>query len=469
MKNMNQKLKEFKIKYKNKKVVIMGLGINGGGLGAATFFAKIGSNVLVTDLKTEEELKSSIKKLEKFGNIDFILGEHRENDFKNADLIIKNPGVRNTSKYLKIAEENKIKITTDIGIFFELCENKIIGITGSKGKSTTTKLITEILETQYKVYSGGNNRISVFNILEKLKQNDLVVLELSSWQLEILKNIKISPYVSIITNIEEDHLDTYDNSLQKYANAKFEIIKYQNKDDFAILNKSSNNLKKYILEKKKINSNVLYFGKNLKNLNVYFDKENFIFKDKKVDKISNFNAIGEFNLMNALPAIAVANIFKIKQENLKNIFKNFKTPAGRLEIIKKYKGITFINDTTATSPIGATQALKTINNPIVLIAGGKDKDLDFREYVNLAIEKVKYFVLFEGTATDKILKILKQNKIKEDKFCFVKNMKDAVKIAYKKCNKNDVLLLSPAAASFPTFKNEFDRGDQFAKYVKNIK
>lgn len=466
---MNSKLSKFKKEYKNKKVVVMGLGLNGGGLGAATFFAKMGANVVVTDLKTEEELKPSVKKLEKFENIEFVLGKHRESDFKNADLIIKNPGVRNTSKYLKIAEENKVEINTDIGIFFKLCENKIIGVTGSKGKSTTTKLIVELLQTQYKVVTGGNNRISVLSILEKLKKDELVVLELSSWQLEILQNIKISPNIAVITNIEEDHFDTYDDSIQKYANAKFEIIKHQNENDFAILNKSSQNLKKYILDKKKINSNILYFGKDLKNLDIYFDKENFYFKDKKIDKISNFNLLGEFNLMNALPAIAVAKLLNIKQENIKKVLKNYKAPSGRLEIIKKYKGITFINDTTATSPIGATQALKSINDKIVLICGGKDKDLDYTEYTKLAIKKVKYFILFKGTATDKILKIFEKNKIKEDRYCFVDNMKDAVKIAYDKCKENDVLLLSPAAASFPTFKNEFDRGDQFIKFVNKIK
>lgn len=467
---MNQKLKEFKKQYKNKKVVIMGLGLNGGGVGSAKFFSKLGANVLITDLKTKQDLSKSIKKLEKFGNIDYVLGEHRESDFKDADLIIKNPGVRNTSKFLKIAVDNNVKINTDIGIFFELCENKIIGITGSKGKSTTTKLIVELLQTQYKVVTGGNNRISVLSILEKLKTDELVVLELSSWQLEILDTVKKSPQISIITNIEEDHLDTYENSVQKYADAKFEIIKHQTKDDVAILNKSSSNLKKCIIDNYKINSKTIYFGKDKTN-NAFIDKDKniFIFNKEEIDNISNFKLLGEHNLMNALPAISVAKILGISSLNIKKALKNFKAPEGRIEIIREYKGIKMINDTTATSPIGAIQALSSIKEPIVLIAGGKDKDLDYSDFVKLALQKVKYFVLFNGTATDKIIELFKKYNISNDKYCFIETMKDAVKVAYNKCAKGDALLLSPSAASFPTFKNEFDRGDQFIKNIKKIK
>ncbi len=467
---MNQKLKEFKKQYKNKKVVVMGLGLNGGGVGSAKFFAKLGANVLITDLKTKQDLSKSIKKLDKFGNIDYVLGEHRESDFKNADLIIKNPGVRNTSKFLKIAVDNNIKINTDIGIFFELCENKIIGVTGSKGKSTTTKLIVELLQTQYNVVTGGNNRISVLSILEKLKQDELVVLELSSWQLEILDTVKKSPQISVITNIEEDHLDTYENSVQKYADAKFEIVKHQTKEDVSIMNKSSSNLKKCIIDSHKINSKTIFFGKEKTNdVFVDHDKNKFIFKKEEIDDISNFKLLGEHNLMNALPAISVAKILEIKPLNIKKVLKSFKAPEGRIEIIREYKGIKMINDTTATSPIGATQALNSIKEPIVLIAGGKDKDLDYSDFVKLALQKVKYFVLFNGTATDKILELFKNNKISNNKYCFVETMKDAVRIAYNKCSKGDALLLSPAAASFPTFKNEFDRGDQFIKNIKKIK
>jgi len=452
---MNQKLKEFKEEYKNKKVVIMGLGLNGGGLGSAKFFAKLGANVLITDLKTKEDLYKTIKKLEKFGNIDYVLGEHREIDFKSADLIIKNPGVRNTSKFLKIAVDNNVKINTDIGIFFELCENKIIGVTGSKGKSTTTKLIVELLETQYSVKTAGNNRISVLSVLEKLKKDELVVLELSSWQLEILEAVKKSPQISIITNIEEDHLDSYDDSMQNYANAKKLILDYQKTGDYCILNSASENLNKCVIKNLKTKANIIFFGK---------EKNNIIEENLKL--------FGDHNKMNAKAAVEVANILNIKKQNIIKILKNFKAPEGRIELIREYKEIKFINDTTATSPIGAVQALKSIDRPIVLIAGGKDKDLDYTEFVKLMLQKVKYLVMFKGTATDKILSLLQSNNPPtggQGSVPLVDTMSEAVKLAYSKCKKGDVLLLSPAAASFPTFKNEFDRGDQFIKNVKKIK
>jgi len=176
--------------------------------------------------------------------------------------------------------------------------------------------------------------------------------------------------------------------------------------------------------------------------------------------------------MNAKAAVEVANILNIKKQNIIKILKNFKAPEGRIELIREYKGIKFINDTTATSPIGAVQALKSIDRPIVLIAGGKDKDLDYTEFVKLMLQKVKYLVMFRGTATDKILTLLQSSNPPiggQGGISLVDTMSEAVKIAYSKCEKGDVLLLSPAAASFPTFKNEFDRGDQFIKNVKKIK
>ena len=452
---MNQKYLDYKKKYENKKVVIMGLGLHGGGIGSARFFSELGSNVVVTDLKTEEELNSSIEKLKDCKNIEYVLGGHREEDFKNSDLIIKNPGVRDTSTFLKLAIENNIEIDTDIGIFFSICENEIIGITGTKGKSTTTKLITELLETKYNVVAGGNYRVSVLDIQKELKKDDVIILELSSWQLEGLEKHKLSPHISVLTNLFEDHLNTYDNSMQNYANAKNIIFRFQKENDFSIINSDNENTFKY------------FNFDNLKSNKIYFSKKNI-----ENNLLKNFKLFGNHNLENLAAAISVAKIMNIEDKNIEKVLENFKAPEGRQELVREINGIKFINDTTATSPSGAIQALNSVKGKIILMAGGVDKNLDYKEFGELIIEKfnkkeLKNLVLFKNsftTATDKILNIID----KKVEYEFADSMEDAISKAYKNAANGDSILLSPGGASFGMFQHEFDRGEQFNNIVKSL-
>lgn len=464
---------EFKNKYKNKNILIMGLGLNGGGVGSAKFFSKLGANVLITDLKQKKDLLPSIKQLKGCKNIKYILGRHREEDFKTADLIIKNPGVRNNSKFLKIAADNNVEIDTDIGIFFELCNNKIIGITGSKGKSTTTKLISEILKTKYRVFVGGNYRLSVLDMLYDLEEKDIVVLELSSWQLEGLEQHKKSPYISVLTNLYEDHLNTYNNSMQEYADAKSIIFKFQNKKDFAIINSDNDNIFKYF-NLNKIKSNKILFGRNKKFINKStLNRTHFLFNNKNILNINDNKLLGDHNIQNIMAAIAVVKIMKVSNINIKHTIKNFKMPEGRQELIREFKGIKFINDTTATSPTGTIQAINSFNKNIILIAGGVDKNLDYKNLCKILIQKynkkeLKCLILLKDnftTTTNKILNII-DNKVK---YYLVTSMKNAVNKAYSNAKNGDVIILSPGGASFGMFKNEFDRGEQFNKEVKKLK
>lgn len=468
---MNLKYINFKEKYKNKKVVIMGLGLHGGGVGSAKFFSDLGANVLVTDLKTEKELEPSIQKLKDCKNIEYVLGNHRESDFINADLIIKNPGVRNTSTYLKIAIDNNRDIDTDIGIFFELCENKIIGITGTKGKSTTTKLITECLNKKYKVVTGGNYRISVLEMLNDLKEDNIVVLELSSWQLEGLEKHKASPHISVLTNLFEDHLNTYNNSMQEYADAKSLIFKFQNSEDYRIVNSDNENIEKYF-DFKNLKAKGIYFGTNRVYDNSTIQNENFVFNGEVITNINNFKLQGKHNLENVLAAISVAKIMEIDNKDIETALLEFKTLEGRQELIRELNGIKFINDTTATSPIGVIQALNSIKSNIILIAGGVDKNLDYKELGELIVNKyknkeIKHLILFKNeftTATNKLLDIIKD----QIEYEFAASMEEAVAKAYKVAEKGDFVLLSPSGASFGMFQHEFDRGEKFNNEVKKL-
>ena len=230
-------IKGMKTDYRDKKVTVMGLGLQGSGVAAAQFFARRGAFVIVTDIKTKDKLADSLLKLKEFKNITYVLGQHRPEDFKNANLVIKGPGVPNNSKYLDIARANKIPIDTEAGIFIANATNPIIGITGTRGKTTTTHLVYEILKLYgRKALLGGNiSGKPLLGMLDKAKKDTLLVLELSSFQLEGMLPHKKSPHISIITNFGADHLNRY-KDLDSYHKSKEAIVCYQQKDDFAVLN-----------------------------------------------------------------------------------------------------------------------------------------------------------------------------------------------------------------------------------------
>lgn len=408
--------------FKNKKITIFGLGVLGGGVGSAEFFAKIGAKVTVTDIKKEEELFDSIKKLKKY-KINFVLGRHRKEDFINADIIIKNPAIPSASPYLEIAKKNKVKIDTDIGIFFELCKNPVIGITGSKGKSTTAALIYNVLKKKFRnVLLGGNIGVSVLNLLFNIKKDSLVVLELSSWQLEGLLPHKKSPHIAVFTNIFPEHLNRY-KSFEDYFEAKKIIFKFQKKDDYLILNE---NLKKYNFKTK---SKIIYFDGKSENA-----------------------------------ARIIGEIYKIRPKDIEKAIKEFKGLPGRREFVGEFLGIKFVNDTCATHPEAVIFSLKKIKeempqSQIILIAGGEDKNLDFSNFNKEIPELVKKMILLPGSV---------EKKIEGDFMIKAESLREAVEKAVKLAKEGDIIILSPGAASFNLFKNEFDRGEKFKEAIKEI-
>ncbi|OWK27060.1 MAG: UDP-N-acetylmuramoylalanine--D-glutamate ligase [Parcubacteria group bacterium GW2011_GWA2_38_13b] len=463
--------------FKNKRITVVGLGLLGGGVGAARFFCENGARVTVTDLKTENELQESIQQLNKF-KINYVLGGHREEDFINADLVIYGPGVRLNSPYLKIARENNVKLDTDIGIFFNNCPCPIIGITGTKGKSTMTTLVYELLKSlpfdrqgKYKkIFLGGNIQKSVLEILPKLNKKSLVVLELSSWQLEGLARHRKSPDTAIVTNILPDHLNTYD-SFNKYFSAKKNIYKYQRPEDFLILNYDDKKLRR--ISRKSVKGNILYysFDENSRDFTAYVKNGDIFYKDHFIYRVKNLKIEGEHNLRHILGALTAISRYNVLLPKIRRVISNFKGIPGRLEKIIQKNGIEYINDTTATNPDAVVEALKTkggdgSQKKIVLICGGVDKNLDsYRRLAKYIKKFVKNIILLPGTASEKLKKelvLLKTNVpiIEAD------NINTAVKNAIFCAVKNDVVIFSPGAASFNLFKNEFDRGDKFIASIK---
>ncbi len=434
--------------FKNKKILIMGLGLNGGGVSSAKFFYNQGAHVLVTDLKTNFQLEESLKKLKKI-KAEYILGKHREDDFKTADIIIKNPDVSNSSPYLEIARKHNVPIETPTSLFLKTTKSFVIGITGTKGKSTTSALIYNLLKSKYKkVFLAGNIGLSPFEIIEKAKKDSYVVLELSSFELE---NLKQSPNIAVITNILPDHLNRY-RDMSEYADSKKIIFKYQNKKDHLILNQEDLILKNFA---KEAVSKVIFFSAK---------------EIEKSVKKDNFKLIGRHNLSNLAAAVSVAKILKIPVLKINKAIKSFKGVPNRQEFIRNFRGVRYYNDTAATMPDAVIAAIDAFSaefpdSKIILICGGQNKGLSFVE-VSLKIkEKVSEIILFPGTASDMIMREL-------DGFAKVHkvlSMQEAVETSSKISNKGDIVILSPGAASFNMFKNEFDRGNQFIKEVKNLK
>lgn len=466
------KIKDFK----DKKVTIIGLGLHNGGVGAAKFFSRANAKVLVTDLRSREELAESIEKLKK-ESIKYVLGQHRPEDFINTDLVIQNPAVKSKSKYLEIARENKVPIETDIGIFFELCPAPIIGITGSRGKSTVSALTARFLKRKYsEVILAGNIRTSVLTKLKKIDKNSIVVLELSSWQLAGLKSHKKSPYCAAITNIMPDHLNRY-KDMEYYIRDKKKIFKWQKSKNYLILNYDDEKVREFSQEAK---SQILYYSQENKKESdfqgSFINDGKIYFNSEEICSLKEIRLKGKHNVSNVLAAITIAKLHDVSNKSIQKTLSKFKGIEGRLEFIKSVNGIKYINDTTSTIPEACLAALDSFpKRNIILIAGGADKNLEFKKLAEVVVKRVKAIILLKGSATDKIKEeIEKELKLKNQRIEIIgplDNMEEAVMESTEQAKKFDeaIVLLSPACASFGIFRHEFERGEKFNEAVALLK
>ncbi len=440
-KNMKY-LDQAKSLYQNKKVLILGLGINQGGLGVTKFFARAGAEVKVTDLKSEVELKNSLDALKQFSGITYSLGEHKFEDIDWADIVLRNPGVKPDNKFLLYAREKNKQVEMDLGIFLQFISPKqIIGVTGTKGKSTTASLIYDVLKTQKNVVLAGNIGKSIFDLLEVVDENSWIILELSSFQLQSLEVHEISPHISVITNIYEDHLN-YHGTMEEYIQAKRAITAYQSKDDFLFISSTD-----------KVTSSP-EFKKDLKAKIIYFSSS---------DILADFKPTlpGEHNRVNMAAALKVVELLGVDTATALEQMKKFTGVEFRLQLIKDKDGIKIYNDSAATNPSATIEAIKSLPNSI-LIAGGVNKDLSYIELAEIIDEKIKAVFFLEGDATEELRGLIKDsNKIMGT----YNNLPDLVKDVLEFAKVGDTILFSPAAASFNLFQNEFDRGRVFNQVI----
>jgi len=446
----------------------MGYGLNrhGSGVAASLYLAKQGAKVTITDLRTAEQLAKTLPLLDSYP-VQWQLGYHVETAFKEADLIVKNPGVRRDSSYLQHGKP----ILTDISLFLEQNRNPLVAVTGSKGKSSVVSALHYALSKDEPSYLGGNITVSPLSFLVKLNGSEPVVLELSSWQLGDLlltNQPKVKAKLAILTNLMPDHQNYYHNDMQAYAEDKAQIFSGQNKDDYAILNyndewtpffkdKISGRLAYVSLSKPKDNlDNILYADGNewVLNHNGY---------EERVAKPNPTTAILPINLMIAALALVLYKGYSLTEALTK--LKDFGGVPHRCEFIKEIKGVKYYNDSAATIPqatlasAGNFEAAK-----LHLILGGSDKELDFTSLMPL-LKEVKGLYLLAGNATDKLILLLNKSGLSYNVF---NNMAAAVMAARGAAISGDSVLLSPAATSFGMFANEFARGEAFVEAMEGI-
>ncbi len=432
--------------FKDKRVLILGLGLNDGGVGSARFFARHGASVKVTDLKSREVLKSSLDKLADYPQIEYTLGEHKYEDIDWADIIIRNPALRTDNEYRVYAEKSGKPVETDVGIFLQFVEpSQMIGITGTKGKSTTSSLIWQAVLDKFKnVILAGNIGKSVLNSLDYIDAETQVVLELSSFQLEAFTKHHVSPHIAVITNILPDHLNYY-SSMDEYSEAKKVIGLYQSSDDFLFIQKDDPMV------------DTSQFLNGIKSQVIRFSK---------ADLPDDFEPtlLGDHNLANYAAALKVALQLGLNEEQALESMNQFEGADFRLQLVKKINGIKIYNDSASTMPDSTIRALEAIKSPI-LIVGGMDKGLPYEKLAHEIDRRVKAVYFIDGTATEKLRPLLQHRNIIRSIYTDFDSLFKDLKLELK---DGDTVLFSPAATSFNFFQNEFDRGRKFNQSVERF-
>jgi UDP-N-acetylmuramoylalanine--D-glutamate ligase len=453
--------KEF---FVGKKVLVMGLGRFGGGVDVAKFACSAGAQVTITDLASADCLRDSIEQLREYPQIEYHLGSHTTSDFEQADIVIVNPAVPPNNKFVKLAQQRNKSVTSQMNIFFELCPALIIGITGANGKSTTAALTAHLLKAgaeqegfKYSnVWLSGNiGNEPLLTVIDEISPTDLVVLELSSFQIEQLAQIEKAPQVALLTNLTPNHLDRY-GTFANYCAAKEDIFKLQQQNEnelaVSILNAEDEIGTEWFEKYKKDKGRTCI---------------RFLTDDVSGEIREQFGLPGRANLSNLAAAIAIARYFGVKEEWIKNCLSEFRGLPHRLEFVAEIDGVKWYNDSKATTPQGAITALEAFEQPRIIIAGGYDKNIPFDELGDKIAKEARAAILMGQTA-EKIAAAIRACPDDQAKIEIVGSLAEAVEEAKQLASSGDVVLLSPACASYDMFDNFEHRGREFITLVKEI-
>lgn len=465
MEYVNEKLIEFNNYLKGRKVAVIGLGVSNVPL--IDYLRKYKAQVTVFDKRTIDNIdKSIMDKVVEYG-MEFSIGNDYLSKLKGFDLIFRSPSCLPTTKELAAEAERGALVTTEIEMCVELCPGTVIGVTGSDGKTTTTTLIHEIIKAKgYNCFLGGNIGTPLFTRVNEMTPDDIVILEMSSFQ---LMEMSISPSISVITNITPNHLD-YHKDLEEYIEAKKNIFKYQSENDILVLNYDNPITHEFAKEAK---GKVIFFSDQVKLNNGYIvDEDKIKFCENKLRKhilnVKDTPLIGKHNYQNICAALAATRTL-VDEETAKKVISKFTGVHHRLELVKETnKRVRWYNDSASSSPTRTISGLNAFDKKVILIAGGYDKNLDYTPIAKPIVDKVKTLILM-GATKNKIYKAVTneldaQNKKLDIYEAF--SLEEAIDIANEVSAPEDVVLFSPASASFDMFKNAYDRGDKFRSAVQ---
>lgn len=444
--------------FKGKKVLVVGLGLFGGGVGAVRFFLRKGAQVTVTDLKPEEELREAVDALSGLP-VRFVLGGHEVKDFVSSDLVVPGPAVPPDSPYLKAAEDAGVPIIWRDNLIFLLCRSRIVGVTGSNGKSTTTALLGEILRIKDpRVLVGGNLGGSLLDEVESLPQDVPLVLELSSFQLESLKHIRRSPQVAVVLNLSPDHLDRH-KTFEAYLDAKRNIVRFQGPDDLAVLNRDDPLVWSWADESE---GRVVGFSARGEVEGVFLRGDEVLAEGRFLFKRDDLHLPGLHNLYNAMAASAAALALGAGPEVVREGVRRFRGLEHRLEFVREVGGVRYYNDSKATTPEATVAALRAFEGNVVLIAGGYDKGLPLEKLADEISSRTKMVLLLGGTGL-KLAELIRGPRLK-----LCSSLEEALEEASRSAVPGDVVLLSPASASYDMFRNYEERGKKFKELVLEL-
>jgi len=431
----------FEHDFTGKRVLIFGLGTQGRGVGDAKAFAQIGAKVTVSDRQNASNLKASLEKLQAYP-ISYHLGQEPTPDLLDHDAIIRNASVPYNHSFLLQARKRGLPIYEDACLFFSYAKpKKVVAITGTRGKTTTSHLILLMLQKTKKAVLAGNAvPVASLELLSQFDSSTYYVFELSSWQLQAFHDSKLSPPLSLITNLYPDHL--LDRSFSEYIHDKTAIFAYQKPDDTVFFYRH--------------NKKLISLASSVPGQLSYFD-ESDLPQDWPV------NLVGPHNRANAAAALALARHLKLPESSIKSTLESFTPPPFRLQILGKIQGRTIINDTTSTTPIATIAALKTYPNS-VLIIGGTSKNLPLKPLAQAVNTLAASVILLPGTGTQELKSLLTHPQVLGPFSQLSQAFSEAIKVS----KPNQKILFSPAFASFGQFVNEFDRGEQFNQLFQSL-
>ncbi len=449
-------MQDYRAYFRGKKITVLGLGLLGRGIGDVAFLAECGAELIVTDLKSKEVLSESVSKLGAFPSIRYVLGEHCMEDFEDCDMVLVAAGVPLDSPYVAHAREWGVRITQSAALFVELSGIPIIGITGTRGKSTVTHMIHHALTeaTGEKVLLGGNVRgVSNLQLLKEVKEDSLAVMELDSWQLQGFGWANISPQIAVFTNFMEDHMNYYHGDIEQYFADKAQIFIHQIESGVFITTPE-------VFERARAFA---------KGKNITLGQEVVLVDDSTLPDELLLRVPGTHNRENAALAFEALKATGLTEEEALTGLATFRGVEGRLEYLGDVHSVRVYNDNNATTPQATLVGIKAVasGKNVILIAGGAYKEVNPNILVESIQEHCKNVILLPGTGTDALIRLVGDSI--PVNWNTSASLQEAVETGLAYGEPGDVLLFSPGFASFGMFKNEYDRNDQFVKIIESHK